>query len=114
MILLSGLQYLTQTVVGNMTNGQAGTSSTLFLKSQTGLQTAVGASELSLIDKTNTVSQVSVTYQLSVSQGNGNVFTEYEVNDGTNSYNRVVKAPTSKTALIELTVVHTFDFEIVV
>lgn len=113
MILLTGLGYLTQNAINNMTNGKAGTDATLFVKSQTGLQSGVAGSEVALIDKTSTTSQISVTHQLNVSTGNGSTYVEYEVNDGSNSYNRAVKASIAKTSLIELTVVHTFDFEIV-
>jgi hypothetical protein len=114
MILLSGLSYLTSQVAADMTTGQAGTDTTLFDKSQTGLQTAVAASAVALIDKTSTTSQVSVTHQLSTSTANGNTLVEWEVNNGSTSYNRAVKAAIVKSTLLEVTVVHTFDFEIVV
>lgn len=113
-VLLTGLNKLTSAVLADITNGQAGTDSTLFSKSQTGLQTAVGATNIALIDTTSTTSQVSATHQLNTSTGNGSTYVEFEVNNGTYSYNRSVKAGKAKTNTVELTIAHTFDFELVI
>lgn len=113
MILDQGLADLVEDVHDNMSKGQSGTSTTLFLKTQSGLITAVGATNINLVDKTFTNSSLSVTHLLDVSTGNGNNLTEVEVNNGTDSYNRSVKAATSKTTAIELTTAHTFVFTVI-
>lgn len=114
MILNQQMIKFVEDVKGDMTKGQSGTSSTLFLKTQTGLQTAVGATNVTLSDKTNTDVSVFVNHVITTSIGNGSALVEFEVNNGTTSYNRVVKASLDKTSQIEYNVFHTFDFEVVV
>ena len=113
MILLQQLTELVEDVKGDMTDGQAGTDTTLFLKTQTGLIAAVAATELALSDKSNTNSSISVTHVITTTVGNGNNLTEFEVNNGTDSYNRSVKGGFAKTAQDEYNIFHTFTFEVV-
>ena len=113
MILTQQLAELVEDVHDDMSKGQAGTDTTLFVKTQTGLQTAVAATNLNLSNKTFSSSQVTVTYVIDTSTGNSNDLAEYEVNNGTDSYNRSVKATLSKTSDIELNMVFTFDFEVI-
>lgn len=114
MILTQQITELVEDIKVDMTNGQAGTGTTLFTKTDTGLGTAVGATDVALSDKTNTNSTISVTHVITTSLGNGSTLTEFEVNDGgANSYNRTVKAPFAKTADNEYNVFHTFTFEVV-
>jgi len=115
MILLQILPDLMEDVSADMTNGQAGTDSTLFNKTQSGLQSAVGATDIALTDKTFTNSSISVSHVIPTTTGNSNDLVEYEINDGgSNSYNRVVKATTSKTDEIELTTSFTITFEVII
>ena len=113
MILTQQLSELVEDVHDDMTNGQAGTSTTLFLKTQTGLISAVGATDLTLSNKTFAGMQVTVGYVIDVSTGNANALAEFEVNNGTYSYNRSVKATINKTSDIEINIIFTFDFELI-
>lgn len=113
MILLQQLGYLTEDVKDDMSHGKSGTDNTLFVKTQTGLQTAVAATNLALEDKTFTTSSVTVSHVIGISVGNSNTLQEYEVNNGTESYNRVVKGPIIKASPKEVTTIHTFDFELI-
>ena len=114
MILTQQVNELVEDIAGDMTNGQAGTNGTiLFNKTQTGLQTAVGGTNVALSDKTNTNTSVSATHVLTTSLGNGSTLVEFEVNNGSISYNRVVKANFAKTAQKEYNIFHNFNFEVV-
>ena len=114
-VLFQMLAELVEDFHDDLTNGQAGTDgTTLFAKTQTGLQTAVGASDVALVDKTFTSTTVSANHLLNTSTATGNTFAEFEVNNGSVSYNRAVKAGISHETTDELNVFHTFDFEIVV
>lgn len=113
MILTQQLSELVEDVHDDMTKGQAGTSTTLFVKTQTGLISAVVATNLSLSSKTFAGSQVTASYVIDVSTGNGNDLAELEINNGTYSYNRSVKATISKTSDIEVNIIFTFDFELI-
>lgn len=114
MILDQQMKELVEDVKGDMTNGQAGTGTSLFDKTDTGLGTAVGATDVALNDVTNTSVSISVTHVLTVSLGNGSTLTEFEINNGATSYNRTVKAGFAKTASDEYNVFHTFTFEVIV
>lgn len=113
MILNQQVSELVQDVHDDMTNGQAGTDTTLFVKTQTGLITAVGATDLTLSDKTFTTASVSVTHVISTTVGNSNDLAEFEVNNGTYSYNRSVKSAIGKTTAIEITLSHNFEFVVI-
>ena len=108
MILTQQVIELVDDMKGDMTNGQAGTNQTLFVKTQTGLQTAVGATDVALVDKAHTTNSVSVTHQITTALGNGSTLVEFEVNNGVDSYNRAVKANLSKVSTLEYNVFHTF------
>lgn len=113
MILNQGFYDLVEDAHDLMTKGQGGTDATLFDKSQTGLQTAVAASNVNLSDKTFSKTAISVTQLLDTSTANSNTFVEFEVNDGTNSFNRAVKAAVSKVDTMQLNVITTFDFVVI-
>jgi len=113
MILTQQLSELIEDVHDDITKGQAGTGTTLFLKTQPGLITPIVATNLTLSNKTFTSSQVSVNYVIPVATGNGNNLAEFEVNNGTYSYNRSVKASVNKTSDIEINIAFTFDFELI-
>lgn len=113
MILIQQLTELVTDVQQDMTKGQAGTDTTLFDKTQTGLQTPVAATNLTLADQSNTNSTINVTHTITTAVGNGSTLTEFEVNNGTESYNRAVKAGLAKNSQIEYNFFHKFTFEIV-
>ena len=112
MILTTGEDKLVVDVRADMTNGQAGTDTTLFSRSQTGLITAVGATDLTLNDKTISGSTINVTHIITTSLGNGSTLAEYEVNNGTISYNRVLKNGLAKTSDDQFTFIHNFGFTV--
>jgi len=113
MIVDVGLFQLVQNVGSDMSNGEAGTDTTLFNKSQTGVITAIGSTDIALADKVSSKETINVTYLLSTALANGSDVSEYEVNNTTIAYNRIVKAALSKTAGDELTMLHTFDFKVI-
>jgi len=113
MILTQQITELVADVAADMTKGQGGTSTTLFVKTQTGLQSAVAGTNVTLSDKTNTSTSISANHQITIALGNGNTLTEFEFNNGTDSYNRSVKAAIAKVAQLEYNVFHTFAFEVV-
>ena len=96
-----------------MTHGQSGTSIVLFDKTQTGLISPVSATNLTLSDKTFTTASVVVSHVIPTGTGNSNTLTEFEVNNGTYSYNRSVRASFDKTSSIESTTLHSFEFVVV-
>ena len=114
MILLQQLSVLVEDVHDDMVNGKAGTSTELFDKTQSGLQTPVAATELTLTNKTFTSSNIAMNHLIPLATGNTNTLAEYEINDGVNSFNRAVKATTEKNAKREFNTFHTFDFELVI
>jgi hypothetical protein len=113
MILNQQLTALITDIQQDMANGQAGTDSTLFVKTQEGLITPVSATNVALTEMSNTNNSISVTHFITTSLGNGSTLTEFEVNNNTISYNRSVKAGLAKTSQIEYTVFHTFTVEVI-
>ena len=113
MILIQQVGMLVNHIKDDMTHGQGGTDTTLFDKAQTGLITPVVATNLALSDKSNTNSTIFASHTIPTTVGSGSTLTEFEVNNGTASYNRVVKAAFDKTTKNEYVLFHTFDFEVV-
>ena len=114
MILNQGLFNMVEDVHDDMTNGEAGTDTTLFQKADTGVKTAVGSSDIALNDKNFSKETINVTYLLSTSLGNGSDITEFEVNNTSIAYNRIVKPSFSKTSQDELNMIHGFEFRVVI
>lgn len=114
MILDQGMADIVEDVYDDLVNGKAGTGTNLFLKNQTGLTNEVVATEVALVDKRFTRRNISVTHLLTVSVGNSSDLTEFEVNNSSISFNRSVKAGVLKNNTIELTTIHTFNFEVFV
>ena len=98
MILNQGLYNFVEDVYDDMTNGECGTDTTLFLKSDTGVKTGVASSDITLNDKVFSKETINVTYLLSISLGNGSDITEFEVNNTVIAYNRIVKPAFSKSS----------------
>ena len=82
--------------------GQLGTDSTAPTEGDTGLGTAVAATQQSLTASTSD-KQVVFSYELNSVTGNGNTYAEFEntVSSGTN-FNRVTFAGIQKTSAIEI------------
>lgn len=114
MILNQGINQVTELVGNDMLNGEAGTSSTLFQKSQTGVINLIADSVIALSNKSISREAINVTYLVGTAFANNNTVNEYEVNNGTIAYNRIVKSSRIKTIQDEFTVVHKFEFVIVV
>ena len=114
MILKQCLYSGVEDIYDDMVNGESGTSTTLFDKSQTGVITAIATSDIVLSDKVFSGDTINVTYLMSTALGNGDDVSEYEVNDGSGvAYNRVLKASFGKADEVELTMLHSFQFQIV-
>ena len=113
MILTQGLKDTVEDIKDDMTNGESGTSTTEFDKSQTGVQTAIGSTDIALADKTSSSTTINLTYVLVKAVGNTNDITEFEINNTTIAYNRAIKAATTKDSTIEFTIWFSFDFEVV-
>ena len=114
MILNQGINQLTTDVGDDLSQGEAGTATTLFQKSQTGVINAIADSGTALIDKTISKEAVNVTYLAGTTLANEHSITEYEVNNVTIAYNRIVKPGLTKTSNDEFTILHKFEFVIVV
>ena len=114
MILNIGLNSMVSTVRDDMTNGEAGTGTTLFQKSDTGVETAIGSTDIALTDKTVRGSTINLTYVLSTALANGEDVTEFEINNTSIAYNRALKAVTPKTSQDEFSILLAFDFEVVI
>jgi len=113
MILIKGLKIWVKDIHDDMSNGKSGTGTALFVKSQTGLIAGIAASDLTLSNKTFTTSQVTANHVIGTGTANSNTLAEFEINNGSISYNRAVKAGTLKTSSIEMTIIHTFDCELI-
>ena len=92
-----------------LTNGQMGTDSTAPVPSDTGLGTPVSATQLAVTTSTAD-KQITTTYNLNSTTGNGNTLVEYENQIGTGNSNlsRTTFAAISKTSDIEINVVTTY------
>ncbi len=115
MMLTQGLFTLVNDIGGDMVNGEAGTSEVEFDSSQTGVITAIGATDIALNDITISAESINSTYILDISTANSEDLVEYEVNDGGGvAYNRCLKAVISKVSTIEFNLLHSFEFQIVI
>jgi len=114
MMLTQAVAAVVSATSADMLNGEAGTSTTLFVKSQAGVLTAIGSTDIVLVDNTIIDVAINVVYFLTTSLANGSDITEYEVNDGNSiAYNRVVRTALGKKSTDELTMIHTFKFGVV-
>lgn len=113
MILNQGLYTLVEDVYDDMSNGECGTDTTLFIKTQIGVITAVASTDITLDSKVFSKETINVIHLLSTALGNGSDITEFEVNNGTIAYNRVLKPIFPKSSQDELNMIHTFEFEVV-
>jgi len=98
-LILEGKNRIRDLVSDDLTDGQLGTDDTAATESDTGLGTAVGATDLAITTDT-TDKQIVVDYNLPSTTGNGNTFTEFEVQTGTAgiSLNRIVFYDLAKTS----------------
>ena len=113
MILNQGWFNMVGDVHDDMTNGEAGTDTTLFLKSDTGVISAIGSTDIALTNKTVSGSTINLTYILGTGLANGSDVAEFEINNTSIAYSRTLKAATSKTSQDEFNILFTFDFEVV-
>lgn len=113
MILLQQLSTMVFNIKDGLTNGKAGTSDTLFVKTQTGLISPIADTEIALVDVSNTGSSIFATHQMDTTVGTGNTITELTIYYDTTELNRAVKAPFIKTEKNEYDIFHTFDFEVI-
>lgn len=106
MVLLDeGIEKIADTLGTDITKGQWGTGTTAPAVDDTGLETPVAASLLTLSSAVSG-STIQFTHTLNTSTGNGNDLTEYELqfSDGT-SLNRSVGGAISKTSSVSITTI---------
>lgn len=114
MMLTQGLTKLVVDVGADITNGEVGTSETVFSEDQTGVVSAVASTDVALLDKTVSSATVNCNHQITTAKANGSTITEFELNDGSSvAYNRCLRAPFAKTAEIEFNLLHTLEFQVV-
>ena len=106
-----GVERLRDAITTDMTNGQAGTSIYPVTKSQGGLLTASSDSNNALDSKFKSNNAITVTHIVALAESNSKDLSEWEINDGTNSYNRIVRSPLPKTSKDSFTMIHTFTID---
>jgi len=110
MILNEGLAELANQFADLITNGQWGTGTTAATTSDTGLETAVGATLLA-VTGVNSVASAQFTHTLPSTTGNGNSITEFELQfTNGDSLSRVVGTAISKTASFRVITISTVNF----
>jgi hypothetical protein len=114
MILTQGSTQVVSDVHDDMTNGESGTDTTLFNHTQTGVIAAIAATDIAVEDKTLSVASINITYLLSTALANGEDVAEFEINNGSIAFNRILKAVRTKSSQDEFNVLHTFDFVVVI
>jgi len=102
MITTTGKNSVRDMIDTNKDYGQLGTDSTAPTEGDTGLGTAVAATQQSLT-ASKSDKQITLSYELDSTTGNGNTYAEFEntVSTGTN-FNRVTFAGIQKTSAMEI------------
>jgi len=114
MILNTGFNEVVEDTYDDISNGEAGDNGALFNKSQTGVISAIAATDIALSTKILANQRINMTYVLDTATANGETLAEYEVNNGTTAYNRVPKSDLAKTSSDEVTLIQSWDFVIVI
>ena len=111
-VLNEGLNKIRDLLESNLTKGQSGTGTTLPTASDSGLETPVAATLLTLTSITKNDKQLTTTHDINANVGNGNNISEHEIqfSDGV-SLHRVVHASFSKTSANEMQYLDTFFLE---
>lgn len=111
MIPDDGANRIRDLVDSDLNEGQVGTGDTAPLLTDTALENATSGTNKSLTT-TKTDRQISVSYTLPSTDGNGNTFSEYGIdfNSGNTLLNRVIYNSISKTANESLTHITRFFF----
>ncbi len=91
MILNAGKGYLTRLISNDMTHGQWGTGTALYLISNTALQAANVVSNTALVDSFVSGSVISTSHTLGYGSATGVTIAEYGVKNGLSGtfYNRI-------------------------
>lgn len=102
-VLLEGKTRIRDLIDGDKEKGQVGTGTTAATEDDTGLETPVAATDISLTSSTAEKTLV-LNYNLGSTLGNGNSITEFvaRLNSGNTDFSRNVFASISKTSSIEL------------
>lgn len=111
MVLLDeGLTEVAERLAADITKGQWGTGTTAATTSDTGLETPVAATLLTLDSATTSGNAILFQHTVSTALGNGSTFAEFELQfDDGNSLNRSVGATFAKTASFEVTTLVTLN-----
>lgn len=110
MILDEGLTEMAERMAADVTKGQWGTGTTAATATDTGLETAVAATLLTLDSATASGGSVNFQHTVTSTVGNGNTLAEFELQfDDGNSLNRSVGAAFAKTASFDVTTLVTVN-----
>jgi len=110
MILDEGLEELANQFQSLITKGQWGTGTTTPDSSDTGLESPISATLLS-VDTGNSGSSTQITHTTPSTVGNGNTFTEFELQFANgDSFNRSLGGGFSKTSSFEVVALVTVNF----
>lgn len=107
----AGLNRIRDVVNTDLTDGIAGTATTLFVNTQTALVNPVADTEVNVTTQVSNFS-IQVTHLISSAKGNSSTLTEYanRMNSDTTMLSRVVLSGIAKTSDKELTKITTYNF----
>lgn len=114
MILKEGATKIKSLIYDDIDYGQAGTGTDLPLPGDTGLGTAVAATDIALVDKEQFKDNISCTHIIPVGTATASTLSEYEVkgNSDTDSYNRMLTVALTKGARDQFNMIHTFTVKV--
>lgn len=111
MIIDEGLNEIATRIASDITKGQWGTGTTAEAATDTGLETAVAATLLTLTAATASGNSAQFVHELSSALGNSNTLTEFELQfDDGDSLNRTVGAGIAKTSSFTMTTITGVNF----
>lgn len=109
-VLNEGLERLAVNFASDITNGQWGSGTTLPTTSDTGLETAIGASLLA-VTASSSGTQAQFNHEVDSVTANGNTFAEFELQfSNGDSFNRVIGGTFAKTSSVEVVTITTVSF----
>jgi hypothetical protein len=111
-MILEGKNKIRDLIDADIDNGQLGTGTTAETEADTGLETAVGATEIA-VTTTTASKQLQIDYNLSSTIGNGSTYSEYEFQstEAAVSYNRITFFGIAKTSSEEFQISTILDIE---
>jgi len=110
-VLDEGLNEIASRFASDITKGQYGSGTTLPTTSDTGLETAIGATLLTVDSGTSSGNSSQFQHTVPSTTGNGSTFSEFEWQfDNGVSFNHTLGATFSKTASFSVVTIGTVSF----